>query len=176
MQTLSDDLGINYYTVRRIVSELMEQRQLRVVDTIDRASIYEYCGVEREGDYIPRIVDIANKASMKVFGFLGSVGNEHDMKTAKAMRNLPRHVTDLMYYASLAKEGSPVGKELSALREAVQRDYVYAQNGANFYKQILQEAMFWDAGLLAKMPEDREWDLSLVLNSKQYYSNEDRNV
>lgn len=177
INTLADDLGINYYTVRRIVNDdLLVNKEVKIIDTVDRHAIYEYCGVETEGDYIPRVVDIANKGSMKVLGILPAVGNEDSMKTVKSMRNLPRHVTDLMYYASLANDGSPVGQELSDLRTRIQRDYVSAENGANFYKQILQEARFWDVKTLAKMAEDREWDLSLVLNSKQYYSNGDGNV
>ena len=166
MYALSDELGIHYYTVRRIIARLHDKNLVKVDGVIDRASVYAYCGPETLNDTIPVVTDSINKASMKVTGFLPLVGNEDEMKGVKALKRLPSHVANLLYLASLAKQGSPVGKELSELRVQIQKDTLTAVNQANWYKQILQEPRFWDTESLRKFMDDPEWNMEEVVNAK----------
>lgn len=167
MYALSDELGIHYYTVRRIIAKLHEKKLVEVSGTIDRASIYKYCGPESAKDYIPSVTDSINKASMKVTGFLPLVGNEDEMKGVKALKKLPHHITNLLYLAALSSDDSPVGKELSDLRAELQKDALIAINQANWYKQILQDPRFWDTETLRKFTDDPTWDTESVVNAKQ---------
>lgn len=170
MTALADQTGVGYYVVRRIIADLTKTRQVRIDGHIGKHGIYAYCGEERPEDTIPRLVDLINKQQLKITRMLILKGNEENLKGTKAAKSIVRHVANLMFLSVQAKEGAPVGKDLSALREQVTQDYLYVQNLMNLYTQIIEEPRFWDTDSLAKMTSDPDFSLEEVLNAWNFYN------
>lgn len=170
MQALADELKINYYTVRRIMDGLRERNIVRVVDTVERASIFGYVGDEREHDYIPRITDIVNKVTVKSIVLMDSAGAEDKMKAVLAAKRVPYHITNLMRLSLQAESGLPVGQQLDRVREELTKDYLYAKNVAGILEQLLKEPRFWHEKHLARMSADPDFNPSIVLQTWEYYT------
>lgn len=176
ISALSDDLGIQYYTVRRVIADLNKRNIIKVEDVVDRNTIYAYDGDERAHDYIPRFVDVVQRVSYKVVGLLEYIGNEHQMRSTKANVNLIKHITNLMRLSLEADQGIPVGDSLDKARTEISKDYLYLQNTAKIYEQILQEPRFWDAPSLAKMVHDPDFNPEIILKGWEYYRKLEENV
>ena len=173
MRALEEELSINYYTVRRVIENLVKRNIVRVYDVVDRNTIYTYTGSETEHDHIPRVTDIVNKVSVKAVILVDSAGNEDSMRAVVAAKRIPYHMTNLMQLAIQAEQGLPVGKQLDRIREELTKDFLYTKNAANVYEQILKEPRFWEPSHLAKMPQDPDFNPSVILKIWDYYSQEE---
>lgn len=163
ISSISDDLGIQYYTARRIVNDLYERGLIKVVQTIDRHKVYGFnLDSDVEHEFIPRILDSINKNSVKAIYMLEAVGHEQSMKSTQAACRLPKHVVDLMITANFAAHGQDVSFRLDRIREALQKDYLYLKNAASIYEQLLKEPRFWATKALAEMTDDADYNYQVV--------------
>lgn len=168
MKALSEDTGLGYYTVRRIVERLVERKELTVTSYIDRAAVYAYHDGNSKKDYMPRIIDIVNKASAKIISVTELAFNDKS-KMMVATRNLPKYATLLLWYSMQAAEGQNVADQLNSLRIKMQKDALYAKNAANVYDQMLKEPRFWDIDSLKTFVKDENHDPQLIVNLMAEY-------
>lgn len=168
---IEDGLGHNYYTIRPIVNDLLERGIITVAGYQDRHRIFSYV-VGSDGlpqDRIPRITDLLVKKSSKITDILAAVGNEDDMMSVLAAKNLPRHVVQLLIAANFASHGQDVGFRLERVREQMQKDFLYLKNAAHLYEQILKEPRFWDNKFLSEMTQDPDYNYVVIQRASDHY-------
>lgn len=169
MYGLSDELGIQYYTVRRIISDLVERKVVEVDSVVDRHTVYRYNGNETMQDHIPRVVDIINKNSHKVTSMLEATGKEHKIMSTKAAMRLIHHVSNLMRLAVQADHGQNINTDLDKIKERMSRDMLILQNSVKVYQQIIQDPRFWEHNTLAKMVSDPDFNTQQILEAWEYF-------
>lgn len=167
MQELSNDTGLQYYTVRRIIARLHEQKKVKIVEVRDRSDVYDYNGLEAEGETLPRLIDVVNKSSSKIHILLPLVCKK-STRGITAAYNFPSYITHLLALAMQADnktDPAAVGKELDKIRTEMARDLLYAKNTYNFYKQVLQDERYWDVKTLKQFAKDKDFNAEDILEA-----------
>lgn len=171
MKALSEELGIQYYTVRRIIAGLVERNIATVDSVIDRHTVYTYSGDEKNHDYIPFAYDIISKQSFKINSLLEATGREERLASTKAAMRLLHHVSTLMFLAIQAEQGHDISKALDKVRNQMTKDRLLLSNALKMYEQITKEPRFWHPDELAKMLKDPDFNYHQVMEARQHFEN-----
>lgn len=174
IQAIADETGFGYYTIRRVVQEMLEREELVVTGVVDRSTLYSL-NKNFENSAIPYLTDIVSRRSYKAIDLLSLVGRERSINSSLAAGNIVKHVTRLMDTANYASHGMDVKEKLDRIRDDMQRDFIYLKNVSGFYEQILNEASFWSQKHLADMVKDDDFIYADVARAVDYFEKEAEN-
>lgn len=170
---IAEQTGLQYYTVRRVIDDLLSRGIVKVVGHQEKARLFLYnLENEERHDFIPRLTDVVAKNNVKAIYILEAVGKEMEMQATQAVMRMPRHIANLMIAANFASHGQDVNFRLDRIRAAMQKDMLFIKNNLSLYEQILSEPRFWDPNYIADMTKDQDYNYLEVQKAVDYYEQE----
>jgi hypothetical protein len=166
---LADKSGLNYYTVRNRVNDLMLTGKAQLSAIKDRARVYTLANNTVPEEYIPYITSLISRKRHKAIDLLSQVGHEEEMKSLQACREIPEIVTRLLHLAILSSHSMEIDKPLNDLKQQVNRNVLSIRNASSTYEQMLADSRWWDSKELKKMVNDTEFLTEEITRAFDYY-------
>lgn len=167
---LSNDLNITYSSARKALGYLLDQGLVTTKPGQLRNAKWSINKHITSNQIIPIIK--ALQGEFKLDEIMGEHRNTRP-NAAVAAVNLPRHITRIFAHAKRLAAGQTTTVGLDLIRADVERDAQYLRQAADIYEQILRYPRIWDADLLAKFPEDIDFDEALYEQAYSHYFKED---
>lgn len=167
---LSSDLNITYSSARKALGYLFEQGLVTTQPGQLRNAKWSITKHITSNQIIPTIKGL--KGDFKLDEIMGEFRNTRP-NAAVASVNLPRHITRIFAHAKRLAAGQTTSVGLDLIRADVERDAAYLRQAADIYDQILRYPRIWDADLLAKFPEDIDFDQALFDQAYSHYFKEE---
>lgn len=177
IKAMADQLGQNYYSVRRVYKELEEQGLLYIVRYEHGAAVYKLTEptADRLNNSIPTVKGRTG-APVKLTDLLNLVGKEDNSTAAQAAKDLPRNMVRI-FMAALRYVDTDgkynIDKNLKNIRLEMETNVLAMENVLNLYRAILQEDVFWNDFKVKAIPFDAEFDRDKVIEAYRYYYPED---
>lgn len=157
----------NYYTVRGSLNQLIDEGIARPVGYGGRGSKYMLQNADGPNRIIPQIR--LGKQTFKLIDLLQSRLQESPA-AARAVINLPRHLTRLFKVAESAANGTAgASMPLESIRIQMSEDRQALVRALEIYDQVLSNPRVWEPEVLAKWPNDIEYNTKEVQDSYEFF-------
>lgn len=167
LKELETRIGRNYYTVRGALNLLIDEGVARPVGYGGRGCKYMLQNEDGPNRIIPRIR--LGKDSFKLTDLLAS-RHQDVPAAAKAVINLPRHITRLFKVGeALAVGTASAALPLESIRIQMSEDRAALARALEIYDQVLSNPRVWEPEVLTKWPNDIEYNAAEVQASYDFY-------
>lgn len=163
---LMDATGFKYHSLRLQVRQLEEEGLVKAVTRSYRNTLFALGSENGPNNIIPVIR--TDSQSFKVQELI-SLRHNNEPAAAKAVLNLPKHITRLMKAALRLNQGTDVALTLSALKTEMKRDLAALKRSVEVYEQVLGDTRNWNPEALGKFPNDITFDEPLVEEAYEHY-------
>lgn len=169
---LSKELKVNYYSIRNAILHLENVGSVKAMTGSKRNTPYMAINSSGPNRIIPT-VHTTNGAT-KLHNVVAMHENPRP-SAAVAVIELPKNVTRLFKVAEKLHNHQPIGTSLTNIRHEMEQSLIALQNAVNVYQQILDNPRVWSPELLAKFPDDIEFNPDVVQKAYDFYFPKDDN-
>ena len=169
---IAQALGVNYYTVRNAVRDLVKDQQILTLGYPGTRNV-KYGLQDDSGltvsptNTIPRF--ILNGTSHRVTDILGMETREQRASTS--IRNLPKHVARLCNVAErFASDDNTATLAMESVRVEMHTDLKALEAAVETYKQILLNKRNWDPDTLKTWVDDPAYDSKKVQTTNEFFN------
>jgi DNA-binding transcriptional ArsR family regulator len=167
---LSESLDTNYSSIRKALQYLLEQGLVTTKPGQLRNAEWSISKHITSNQIIPRLTTLIGEIRLDDLMSQYTVTNSN---AARAVVVLPRHIVRIFAHAKRLAEGQTTTVGLDLIRKDMEKDVEFLRQVTNIYEQILRYPRIWDEALLAKFPEDIDFDQELFDKAFSHYFKED---
>lgn len=152
MKEIAEQLGVNYYTIRQDIQNLITNGKVSPNGTLKGKAIMFIAGPRRP---MPMIRNLYNGEQINPADMARGYINHVPMNSPRAAAAFPEFVIEILHRAYRARKGQTIdAKELTELRKAMTHAQLLLNSTANLYAQMLAAENLWSPKLLATLTED----------------------
>lgn len=176
ISSMSETLGENYHTIRRIFLNLQDTGMLEQKGYRNGSALYRMIAPDGKTKNHSIPVGPSPNGPLKLTRLLDLVGKEDKSSTALAATALPRNMARIFMAALRFVESNGqynIEKNLKTIRLELETNLALLEQQVKLYKAVLQADVFWDERKIKAVPYDYEFDRDAVVAAYQHYYPED---